>query len=243
MKKFFRSLFSVNPSSLTLCNIVLVIILFLIGLPILDLIELKTYDLRFKSRDTLKPSPSVVMAVIDEKSLDREGRWPWPRSKLAHLVDILSRDGAKVIGFDIGFPEPDENSYLKFIAHLDHRIEALGIRDKQLADFLSESKAEADNDVLFADAVRRSNASVVLGYFFHMTEADLNYRIDQEEKNRQLERIDHSKYPLILYEDQGMEIPPFISTYAPEANLAVLVGATKLSGYFNMLPDKDGAAR
>ena len=55
------------------------------------------------------------MAVIDEKSLDKEGRWPWPRSKIADLIDILNKDGAKVIGFDIGFLEPDENSNLKLI--------------------------------------------------------------------------------------------------------------------------------
>ena len=84
--------------------------LFVSGIPIFDLIELKTYDLRFFSRGSLQPSPAVVMAVIDEKSLDAEGRWPWPRSKIAALVDILSQDGAKVIGFDIAFAEPDENS-------------------------------------------------------------------------------------------------------------------------------------
>ena len=243
MKKLIRSFFSVNPASLTLCAVVLVIILFLTGIPILDLIELRTYDLRFKSRGALEPSPAIVMAVIDEKSLDTEGRWPWPRSKLAHLVDILSQDGAKIIGFDIGFLEPDENSYLKFIDQLDHRIDALGIKDMKLVDFIRESKTEADNDTTFANAIKNSTAPVILGYFFHMTEAGLNYRIDQTERDRQLKRIDHSKYPLILYEDQDMEMSPFITAYAPEGNLDIFAMATKSSGYFNMLPDSDGAAR
>ena len=109
MRRSFKPFFSINPASLTLCAIALVLVLFLSGIPILDLIELKTYDLRFISRGDLQPSPAVVMALIDEKSLDMEGRWPWPRSKIAALVDILSQDGAKVIGFDIGFLEPDEH--------------------------------------------------------------------------------------------------------------------------------------
>src|SRR5213080_3208678 len=113
MRVAFRTL--INPASLTLATILVVVILFWSGVPILDLIELKTYDLRFLSRGRLAPSPAVVMAVIDEKSLDREGRWPWPRSKIAALVDALSRDGARVIGFDIGFLEPDENSQLALI--------------------------------------------------------------------------------------------------------------------------------
>jgi CHASE2 domain len=35
------------------------------------------------------------MVVIDEKSLGVEGRWPWPRSKFAPLIDLLARDGAR----------------------------------------------------------------------------------------------------------------------------------------------------
>src|SRR4030095_8945601 len=110
MRFFLKSLFSIHPTFLTLSTILVVIILFLSGVSILDLIELKTYDLRILSRGSLRPSPEVVLATIDEKSIETEGRWPWPRSKFAALVDLLSRDGARVIGFDIGFLDPDENT-------------------------------------------------------------------------------------------------------------------------------------
>ncbi len=96
--RFLKSLFSINPATLTFGGILLVILLFLFEVPILNLIELKTYDLRFLSRGQVQPSPTVVLALIDEKSLDTEGRWPWPRSKMAALVDALSQDGARVIG-------------------------------------------------------------------------------------------------------------------------------------------------
>ena len=85
--------------------------------------ELRTYDLRFRSRGIEKASPGVVIAIIDEKSIDTEGRWPWPRSKLARLIDILFQDGAKVITFNIFFLEPDENSNLKFITQFDQKID------------------------------------------------------------------------------------------------------------------------
>jgi len=103
MKKKFNFFISINPISLTVCSILLVVILFIIDVPIFDLIELKTYDLRFLSRSRQKASNAVVLAVIDEKSLDEQGRWPWPRSKIAALIHALNNDGAKVIGFDIGF--------------------------------------------------------------------------------------------------------------------------------------------
>ena len=91
MRLSLKSLFSINPTSLTISTIVLAVVLFSAGIRFLDMVELKTYDLRFLSRGTLKPSHAVMLALIDEKSLDEEGRWPWPRSKIARLVDILSQ--------------------------------------------------------------------------------------------------------------------------------------------------------
>src|SRR2546427_4581506 len=152
--RFLKSLFSINPASLTLCTILVVVMLFVSGPPILDLIELKTYHLRFLSRGSVPPSPAVVMALIDEKSLDTEGRWPWPRSKLATLVDILSQDGAKGIGFDIGFLEPDENSQLTFLNQFSRKVDTLVIKHPQLAALIRESKKRADNDLALANAIK-----------------------------------------------------------------------------------------
>ena len=118
------------------------------------------------------------MAVIDEESLDAEGRWPWPRSKIAALITALSRDGAKVIGFDIAFVEPDENSELGFIDRLGRKVDALGIKDPRLATFIGDSKVAADNDLALANAIRGSSAAVILGYFFHMSQADLGQPLE-----------------------------------------------------------------
>src|SRR5262245_60097737 len=201
MRCLLRSLFSFNPASLTLVTILLVVTLFFSGPPIFDLIELKTYDLRFLSRGHVQPSPVVVLALIDEKSLLTEGRWPWPRSKFATLVDILSHDGARVIGFDIGFLEPDENSQLALINQFSQQVETLGIQHPHLTDFLNERKQHADNDLALANAIKNSSAAVVLGYFFHMSAADLNYRLEQSVIDQQLKRLSTSKYPFIMYEE------------------------------------------
>ena len=243
MRFSLKSFFSINPASLTFCTILLVVVLFRTDAPLLNMIELKTYDLRFLSRGQVEPTPAVVMALIDEKSLDTEGRWPWPRSKIAALVDILSEDGAKVIGFDIGFLEPDENSQLGFIDQFGQRVNSLDIKNRKLADFINESKKNADNDLALAKAIKNSSATVVLGYFFHMNEATLNYRIEQKEIDQQLQGISVSKYPLIIYEDQEAAAIPFIRAYAPESNLEILTEAADSSGYFNVFPAQDGVVR
>src|SRR5262249_51226685 len=218
MRCLLRSLCSVNPASLTLGTICLVVALFFAGPPILHLVELKPYDLPFLSRGYIQPSSAVVMALIDEKSLATEGRWPWPRSKIATLVDVLSQDKARVIGLDIAFTEPDENSQLGLIEQFAQQVDALALQHPQLANFIDESKKRADNDLTLAQAIQHASATVVLGYFFHMSEAELNYRMAQQAIDQQLQRISASKYPFILYEGYDRSVPPFLSAYAPESN-------------------------
>jgi adenylate cyclase len=194
-------------------------------------------------RGPKKPGNAVVIAVIDEKSLDKEGRWPWPRSKIAALINTLNKDGAKVIGVDIGFLEPDENSTIQVFDQLENKIEILGIKNNKLADFINKGKMKADNDLALAKAIKNSSAPVILGYFFHTNKATLNYQISQKEIDRRLMQIEPSKYPLILFEDQKPEYSPFLNAYAPETNLDILTQATKFSGYFNTTPDQDGVFR
>ena len=241
--RWLKSLFSISPASLTLGTIFVVVGLFVYGVPILDLIELKTYDLRFVPRGHVPPSPAVVIAAIDEKSLNAEGRWPWPRSKLAALVDILSRDGARVIGFDIVFSEPDENSQLALIQQFGQKVEALAIKDPQLVDFIHESRKNADNDLALANAIKNASAAVVLGYFFHMSEADLGYRLEQSVIDQQLQGISASRYALIMSKAQDMGIVPFLRAYAPESNLEMFTAAAASSGYFSVKSDPDGVVR
>lgn len=48
----------------------------------------------------------IVLVTIDEQSLSTLGRWPWSRRMHAQLIERLHADGAKVIGLDVMFAEP-----------------------------------------------------------------------------------------------------------------------------------------
>jgi adenylate cyclase len=57
------------------------------------------------------PSPNIVIAGIDDNTLETYGRWAeWPRSLHAQAIDNLNQAGAKVIGFDVIFVDssPDD---------------------------------------------------------------------------------------------------------------------------------------
>ncbi|MEN9374253.1 MAG: hypothetical protein RIR79_1805 [Pseudomonadota bacterium] len=54
-------------------------------------------------------TPTVVQVVdIDEASLAAYGQWPWSRTRIAELVDMLASYGATAIVFDVLFAEPDQ---------------------------------------------------------------------------------------------------------------------------------------
>lgn len=56
------------------------------------------------------PAVPVRIVAIDRPALERYGQWPWPRPVIAALSERLTAMGARAIGFDMVFSEPDRTS-------------------------------------------------------------------------------------------------------------------------------------
>ena len=71
------------------------------------------------------PSPVIVIAGIDDSTLETYGRWAdWQRSLHAQAIDNLSQAGAKVIGFDVIFTDssPDDEMLATAMAEADNIV-------------------------------------------------------------------------------------------------------------------------
>ncbi|MFK2890426.1 CHASE2 domain-containing protein [Dyella flagellata] len=55
------------------------------------------------------PDDHVVIVAIDARSLDEIGRFPWPRSVHAQLIDRLSAYGVRGVGMDVTMSTPSNN--------------------------------------------------------------------------------------------------------------------------------------
>lgn len=67
--------------------------------------RLRDAFLRLRASDA--PEPRILVVDIDEASLTELGPWPWPRERLAHLVEILLTDyTARGVALDIVLPSP-----------------------------------------------------------------------------------------------------------------------------------------
>lgn len=66
-------------------------------------------DWRFRLRGSEEPPNDIAIIVIDDRALAKIGQWPWPRSKLAEIVEHLRLAGAKSIGLDILLSEREKD--------------------------------------------------------------------------------------------------------------------------------------
>ena len=121
--------------------------------------EDRFFDIRMKlTLDTETVDKRIVLAAIDDRSLEKVGRWPWSRTKISELVNKLNIYGAKVIAFDIFFSEPE----------LACNAES---PDKTLAE-------------TFVNFQKQTDRKIVLPY--SVSKKVLNEKIDEEEFFKEL---------------------------------------------------------
>ncbi len=91
-------------------------------------------------------SAPVRIIDVDEESLKRLGQWPWPRTRVAELIQRLQNDGAAAVSLDIVFAESDRTSPKAMSAtwnlpdDLRHRLDSLPDHDHVLTQTLSRGR-------------------------------------------------------------------------------------------------------
>jgi HD-GYP domain-containing protein (c-di-GMP phosphodiesterase class II) len=73
----------------------------------LDALLLDTFQRKFAAS---APAHQAVVIDVDEVSLAAVGQWPWPRYRVATLIERVAAHRPAAIGLDIAFPEPDQAS-------------------------------------------------------------------------------------------------------------------------------------
>jgi len=216
-------------------------------IPFLDFVELKTIDIRFLSRGEQAPGSQVAIAVIDEKSLAAEGKWPWSRLKMAGLINKLSDAGASVIALDVGFFEPDRQDAVAVINEIRQNKDLLAVNTEALTTFLDEEEGKRNYDKRLADDIKQSKAKVVLGYYFNQ-DIMIPTGTDKDAFTNHTRNIRSSKYMFDRYipvnpNKLKPDTIPFKEYGFPESNIRIISDSTKYSGFFNAEPDIDGNLR
>ncbi|RLP75416.1 adenylate/guanylate cyclase domain-containing protein [Xanthobacter tagetidis] len=161
------------------------------------------------------PEAPVKVVDIDDASLARDGQWPWPRAKLAALVERLAEKGAAAVAFDVTFSEPDR---------LDPATLAELLPAEVRASVVGALAGQESSDALFARAL--GTLPSVLGAVLtgSGTEAALP-----------------AKWGIAAAGDDPLAfLPRFPAVVAP---LPALAQAAAGIGVLNWLPDRDQVVR
>ncbi|OQB54755.1 MAG: Adenylate cyclase 1 [Deltaproteobacteria bacterium ADurb.Bin151] len=240
-----KTILRITPVRITFFVIPVALVLFLSDFQFFRLMELKTLDLRMASRGPLVPGNETAIAAIDEKSISELGRWPWPRSTIARLVDLLKKGGAKAIGFDIVFSEPDDRADLKTIDALTAEMKKSGVTDSNVLNLLQRQRASAGEDGILAASIQKAS-NITLGYFFHFSQQENEKElahITQYRMEDHAARIVNSRYSAVNSLSGTSNDGYLPRAFAPETNISILAAAAQNSGFFNTLPDSDGSNR
>jgi serine/threonine-protein kinase len=105
----------------------------------------------------------IAIIAIDDDSIKKIGRWPWPRGVLAEVVDRLSAARAKVVGLQIYLNEPQADAGLTYIRRLSA---LLGKSTKgEVGTLLQQAELDLNTDQRLADAFPASGNILLPMYF------------------------------------------------------------------------------
>src|SRR5579871_2839187 len=138
----------------------------------METMEMKLYDLRARMRATGQTGTEIVIAAIDEASIDTIGRWPWPRSVMANALDIISEAGAKVIGVTVLYTEPDQNAGLEVLKKVKSELQPMaegkaGSALTPIIEEITNAESQLDTDEKLAGSIGLSG-NVVLPLYFEI---------------------------------------------------------------------------
>src|SRR5436190_18698345 len=75
-------------------------------LPPLQLLEERSRDALTLRSEHEERSPDIVVVDISEESLKKYGTWPWPRARMADLIEeLVGPLGARGVALDMVLPE------------------------------------------------------------------------------------------------------------------------------------------
>ncbi len=213
--------------------IVTIIFILLTNSQGIEKLELANYDFAMNqlSRD---PQQNIAVISIDDQSIENLGRWPWPRSLQAEMIEKLAQGGASVIGNTILLSEAETHISNKII---DDAIKNLESKSNPILNeainILKMGKSNLDSDGKLANSMKLAG-NVVMGMQFQ-----LGSPLGKPDKPLP-DYVSRNALKFDKNINSEIFIYPTISATPP---ISVLGERTHAIGHLNMWQDNDGGIR
>ena len=134
------------------------------ALRIFKAIEQKSLDVRFQIRGKRNPGDEIVIVAIDENSIKKLGRYPWPRRYIAEFVDKITDANARLLALDVIYSEAQNVDVIEALDTLtrEYNDSSLwnylpdGAEKERLLSSLHKKKEMFDEDARLKDAFKKA---------------------------------------------------------------------------------------
>ncbi len=213
--------------------IVTVIFLLMTNSQLIEKLEFANYDFAMNQL-AREPQQNIAVIAIDDQSIENLGRWPWPRSLQAEMIEKLAQSGANVIGNSILLSEAQTHLGDKYIDEAIKNLESKSDpRLNEAIDILKQGQSELDSDGKLANAMNKAG-NVVMGMQFQ-----LGSPLGKPDKPLP-GYVSRNAFKLDSNIDSGIYVYPTISATPP---ISALGEMTLAIGHLNMWLDSDGGIR
>ena len=205
-------------------------------------LELKFYDFRTQLNTRTVSRNEIAIIEINDDSISKIGRWPWPRSRVADMINWLATDISRpaVIGLNILFSEPEQNKDLEITDVLRLKYNELlaakkikeTTKESEFEKILTDTRKNMDNDAKLAAAIAGAG-NVVLPMYFKTEELVSKPRPEPEWLRKFAATVPQTAGASDLQIEGSDFTAPVDILAAPAAGI----------GHVNIFNDSDGTVR
>jgi len=229
---------------------------------LLNQLELNWYDFKFRLKEK-EITNDVFVAEIDDASMNRFGRWPWPRISMKDVISEIFAAGAETVALDIVFSEPEFRR--EILNYYSQYSEANASYERSEHTNSPEEIAKVIDPILksgnlvFGDLIERFRSKLVMGFAWETNcHVIKNATVDDAAAQGGMSSSQYIEKITNLLNQVGLVIPEFPATDGSEnsalysnwcalSNEAMLDSMAKQNGttqgFFNAISEGDGVFR
>ncbi len=195
-------------------------------------------NLKFIQRGIISPSGQVGVLAIDDKSIDKFGRWPFSRDIYQKALENLKKRGVEWLGFDVVFSEPQRTLLEEIIPWVKENEGT--IKKGHLVQDLKDKVENSPGDISFSEALFNFK-NIVQGYYFfeHREQAYASSR----DALAIYEFLKEKKVKVLIPPSKKLTDYPLFTVYGGVTNIPLLRDSSENIGFFNNISDSDGLIR
>jgi adenylate cyclase len=212
---------------------------------LISMMENKALDIRFLWRGETKPSGKIGILAIDEKSLQRFGRWPIARKDYEPAFKNLKKLGADWVGFDVVWSEAERPLLQDIKVNVEEIKNAtpsnLGIvvqdQLKQIESAMTASIGDQSVAQMISDYEK-----IVMGYFYYASKSEAQALGSTPFKGLDL-MLESAIQALVLPDGRELKDYNGLKAHGVVGNTPFISASAQNFAFFNNESDSDAIMR